>query len=228
MFVYHYRIFDRYEERIISLAVLGDKSKEWRPGSYSHEFGGCRLKFDFPVVKLMDYLDRWDELEQDSSPFSIVVRTHLKGIQTHKQPAERLRWKIRLYKALHEEQYTQQDILNLFRFIDWMLALPEVLDLEFKGVITEYEEEKKMAYVTSIERIGIKKGKLQNLQENIAEILSIRFKDIPEQLVKKIRSITDTAFLSELHRKAVLVESVPVFERIIEKHDEAAQDRLAA
>ncbi|MCP4698149.1 MAG: hypothetical protein GY862_15045 [Gammaproteobacteria bacterium] len=149
MFVCHYRIFDRYKQRIISLAVLGNKNKEWHPSRYSHAFGGCRLKFDFPVVKLMDYLARWDELEQDPSLFSIVVRTHLKEIQTRKQPTERLRWKI-------------------------------------------------------------------------------RFKDIPEQLVKKIRSITDIAFLSELHRKAVLVKSVPVFERIIKKHDKAAKDRQAA
>ncbi|MCP4699280.1 MAG: hypothetical protein GY862_20895, partial [Gammaproteobacteria bacterium] len=178
--------------------------------------------------------------------------THLKGIQTQKQPEERLRWKIRLFKALYKAQYARQDILNLVHFIDWVLALPKTLEQKFEQTITEYEEKKKVAYITSFERIGakrgikkgtkkgikkgtkkgtkkgIKTGMLQKLQENVAEILSIRFKEIPEQLVKKIRSITDMAFLSELHRKAVLVESIPLFERIIEKHDEAAQDRQAA
>ncbi|MCP4697941.1 MAG: hypothetical protein GY862_13975 [Gammaproteobacteria bacterium] len=88
-----------------------------------------------------------------------------------------------------------------------------------------------MAYVTSFERRGMEKGRLQNLQKNVAEILSVRFKEIPEPLVQKIRSIADTVFLSELLRKAILVESIPVFERIIKEHkehDEAAQDRLAA
>ncbi|NJK62106.1 MAG: hypothetical protein HC921_04930, partial [Synechococcaceae cyanobacterium SM2_3_1] len=30
MFVYHYRIFDHYQKRVMSLAVLGDERSSWR------------------------------------------------------------------------------------------------------------------------------------------------------------------------------------------------------
>ncbi|MCP4695433.1 MAG: cytosolic protein, partial [Gammaproteobacteria bacterium] len=70
MFVYHYRIFDRNKQQVISLAVLGDEQKNWRPDRYGYKLGGCKLSFRFPVVKLLDYKDKWDELEKDNSPFS--------------------------------------------------------------------------------------------------------------------------------------------------------------
>ena len=34
MFVYNYRIFDRYEKPVASLAVLADEHKQWKPSSY--------------------------------------------------------------------------------------------------------------------------------------------------------------------------------------------------
>ncbi len=78
-----------------------------------------------------------------------------------------------------------------------------------------------MPYVTSFERTGIKKGLtkgiLQNSRKNVIEILSVRFKKIPKSLIKTIRSISDAALLSKLHKKAILAESVQSIERIIEK-----------
>ncbi len=107
LFVYHYRLFDRYNRQIITLAILGDDQEEWRPDSFSYEQGGCRLSFQFPVIKLLDYRKRWKELEQSRNPFSIIVRTHLKGLETRRSPAKRLQWKIRLYKALHKSNYSR-------------------------------------------------------------------------------------------------------------------------
>ncbi|MCP4702305.1 MAG: cytosolic protein, partial [Gammaproteobacteria bacterium] len=109
MFVYHYRIFDRYKQQVISLAILGDEGKNWRPDRYGYKLGGCKLSFCFPVVKLLDYKDKWDELEKSNSPFSIVVRAHLKGQETRKSPEKRLHWKMRLFKSLHKAQYTQKE-----------------------------------------------------------------------------------------------------------------------
>jgi hypothetical protein len=43
----------------------------------------------------------------------------------------------------------------LYRFIDWVLALPKDLEIDFQEELTRYEKEKDMPYVTSAERIGI-------------------------------------------------------------------------
>ena len=58
---------------------------------------------------------------------------------------------------LYERGYEKQDIIDLYCFIDWLLVLPEDLEEEFIRELCEYEKEKTMQYVSSIERIGFKK-----------------------------------------------------------------------
>jgi hypothetical protein len=55
-------------------------------------------------------------------------------------------------------QVNSTNILNLYRFIDWIMKLPEEVDALFQRDMEKFEEEKKMQYVTNAERIGIKKG----------------------------------------------------------------------
>ncbi len=97
MFIYHYRLYDRYGARVMSLAILGDKKAAWRPQSYHYDQFGCQLTFQFPIIKLLDYQEQWAQLEQSLNPFSHVVRVHLKGLETQKHPQRRLEWKIQLY-----------------------------------------------------------------------------------------------------------------------------------
>jgi hypothetical protein len=82
MFIYHYRLYDRYGPNVVSLAVLGDDRKNWLPKAYSYEKLGCGMSFHFPIVKLLDYQDKWDELDQSNNPFAIVVKAHLKSLET--------------------------------------------------------------------------------------------------------------------------------------------------
>jgi len=53
MFVYHYRIYDRYKRRVASIAILGDERSSFRPNQFGMKSGEVRL-FRFPVVKLLD------------------------------------------------------------------------------------------------------------------------------------------------------------------------------
>jgi predicted transposase YdaD len=158
MFVYFYRLRDRYNRPIASLAILGDERKTWRPQSFQSGLWGCEVTFRFPMIKLMDYEQRWDELEASQNPFAIAVMTHLKTKETRRDAEARKEWKFKLTRRLYEQGYERQDILNLFRFIDWMLELPEGLKQAFQAELEQYEQERQMPYVTSIERMGIEKG----------------------------------------------------------------------
>jgi hypothetical protein len=62
MFVYNYRIYDRYDRPVASLAVLADQHKHWKPISYGFSVLGCKLTLEFPVAKLTDYENKLDEL----------------------------------------------------------------------------------------------------------------------------------------------------------------------
>ena len=111
-------MFDRYGPSVISLAILGDAESDWRPKKYSYGLAGLKdfgMSFRFPIVKLIDYRKKWKTLENSQNPFAIVVRTHLKGLETRRSAKKRFDEKKELFKALHEANYSEQQILDLFR-----------------------------------------------------------------------------------------------------------------
>lgn len=61
MYVYNYRLFDRYDRPVCSLAVLADEQASWLPKQYHYVIWGCDVRLKFPVVKLLEYRDRLEE-----------------------------------------------------------------------------------------------------------------------------------------------------------------------
>jgi Domain of unknown function (DUF4351) len=173
MFVYNLRIFDQFRQVPISLAILCDESQSWRPNAYRADYPDTKLNFEFGVVKLIDYRERIDELESSHNPFATVVMAHLKVIDTKRNAKQRKAWKFRLTRGLYEKGYQRQEILDLYRFIDWVLVLPKVMEREFWGELQGFEEERKVTYVTNAERFGFERGIEQGLQHERSLILRL-------------------------------------------------------
>ena len=167
MFVYSNRLKEIYHLLVASLAILADDNPNWRPSKYSEELWGCRKTFEFPVIKLLDYQNKWNELEKSDNPFAVVVMTHLKMLETKTNKPERLNWKIELTKNLYGRGYAQEQIFALFRFIDWLLILPRDLTMAYNKAISQFKEETKMRYLTTPEQIGRKEGRIEG--ERIGE-----------------------------------------------------------
>jgi hypothetical protein len=176
IFVYYYRLRDKYDLPIVSLAILGDERDSWLPEAFQTELWGCEVSFRFPTIKLLDYAPRWEQLEASLNPFAVAVMAHLKTKETRTDLQLRKEWKFRLTRSLYERGYERQDIINLFRFIDWILELPAELKRAFRDELADYERERQMPYVTSIEQMGIEQGRgaerlsiaLKMLRENIS------------------------------------------------------------
>lgn len=200
MFTYNYRAYDLYKKPVVSLAILGDDSARWRPSSYAWDVWGCRMGLvRFPVVKLWDYNGRWDELEESVNPCATVVMAHLRSRQTRHDPERRLRWKTRLVRRLYELGYQRQEVVDLFRFIDWVMELPEELETRFEENLQRLKSETNMEYISRYERRshergfvegekkglveGEKKGLSQGLRQGEAAVLkrqlTRRFGDLP-------------------------------------------------
>ena len=219
MYVYNYRIFDRYDRSVASLAVLADDMANWRPDRFGYELFGCKVAINFPVAKLVNYVAKWEELEACGNPFAVVVMAHLKTRETRNDNEGRKRWKLHLVRQLYERGYGREDVINLFRFIDWIMRLPDDIEEGFWETISQYEKEKEMRYVTSVERIGIKKGTEQGIQqgiqqgilqtarEDILEILDVRFDIVPQTLVERVNRVDDPTILRILLKKAATAVS---------------------
>jgi hypothetical protein len=211
MFQYNTLLYNHYHRPIVSLAVLSDARPDWRPDNFGYELWGCKIQLDFPAVKLLDYKENWNALEQDDNPFAVVVMAHLQAQATTPASAQRRDAKFRLARRLYERGYTRRRILDLFRFIDWIMTLSPELEAEFQAEITTYEEAHRMQYVTAIERTGIQKGVEQSTREDIVEVLTLRFQDVPADMLAQLDDISDVTQLKELLRWAVVEPSLAMF-----------------
>jgi predicted transposase YdaD len=53
----------------------------------------------------------------------------------------------------------------LFRFIDWVMVLPEEMEQKLRVELYRYEEEKRMPYISSWERFAMEEGRQQGLEQ---------------------------------------------------------------
>ncbi len=210
LFVYHYRIFDRYNHQVVTLAVLADDRPNWRPDRFAYDVWGCRLDFQFPVVKLLDFAGREAVLEASDNPFALVTRAHLATLQTRDDPASRHQEKVRLIRELYERGMSREDVLQLFRIIDWMLDLPQALEQLFKQEAEQIEQEKHMAYVTSVERLAKQEGQAEILIRALERRLKTT---VPEELATRIRRTTDLALIEQWLDLAYAASSLEEFQQ---------------
>ena len=58
---------------------------------------------------------------------------------------------------------------------------------------------------------GRQEGRKEGLRADVLAVLEVRFGSVPESLPAKISKIADLAELEALHRRAVVVDSLPAF-----------------
>jgi hypothetical protein len=193
MYIYNYRIFDRHKQDVISLGIMGDSDASYRPDQYRRKRFGCNLLFTFPIIKLLDYAQDWDKLQQSKNPFAVVVMAHLKAQEVQDVQA-RKQWKLTLIKQLFQSGRDRRDIENLLAFIDWLLDLPEELEQELLNELSKIEEEQQMKYITSWERIGEKRGERRGEKQGktkfFTRLLENRFGTLPEWTRSKCQQAT--------------------------------------
>jgi hypothetical protein len=214
MYLYHSRIFETYRRPVVSLGVLADEQLSWRPNRYERELWGCRSIFEFPIVKLLDY--NVSELASNPNPFAAIVQAHRAAQLMGQNPQRGYENKLALVKSLYQRGLSREDIVELFRLIDWLIALPETQEQRLWEEIESLEREREMPYITSVERFGIEKGRQEGLQEGqrgaIVRILEVRFEAVPVELRERMGRIDDLEVLGMLLVQAVTAQSLEAFE----------------
>ncbi len=215
-----------YKRTVVSLAVLGDERRNWKPNEFGYELWGCEVNFKFPIVKLLDYFQQWSALEASSNPFATVVMAHLKAQETRDNRSSRFEWKLALTRRLYERGYEREDVINLFGFIDWVMSLPEELEQEFWREVRDFEEEQLMPYITSVERIGIQKGIEQSQQqmrqvllESLELGLELKFGSQGLRLLPEISLLEDVEQLRAIQALLKTATTLDELRQIIQRSD---------
>jgi hypothetical protein len=194
MFIYNYRLYDRYRRPIASMAVLADETIGWHPAAFEFAVLGCRHLLAFPTAKLLNYRGQEDTLQADENPFALVTLAHLMTQATRKDMNARFAAKWTLVQLLYRRGWDKQRVIDLFLVLDWMMHLPEQLTRELWHNIDVLEEKEKMRYVSSVEQLGIEKGKLEGKLEGEAmlleRLLNKRFGSVSEETRTRLKTAT--------------------------------------
>jgi hypothetical protein len=215
MFRYFYRIFDKHNKKIVSMAILTGFETSSLENRYELEAYGSHLLFEYPTFRIMDYDS--EELERSDNPIALAVL-----ISQEKERAERrgdkFNTKLRLIRLLYSKGYVKEDIIGLLEFLDWSLQVTEEEEVLIWEEIKKMEDDK-MPYVTSWERIaikeGIKEGALITGREMILELLEERFGSISYDILDIVNKIDDSAKLREYHRYAARCNSINEFKSLL-------------
>jgi len=74
------------------------------------------------------------------------------------------------------------------------MSLPEALEQEFQQQLSQYEEERRMPYITSVERSGIRQGLLKGIELG----LELKFGSEGNSLKPEISRILDVNLLEAI------------------------------
>jgi len=99
-----------------------------------------------------------------------------------------------LVRGLYERGFSILDVQELFRLIDWMMELPLTLDRIFWQEVDKIQEEKRMPFISTPERVGHCKG----LRKGIEFALEMRFGDAGLKLMPEVDEIYESEKLEAI------------------------------
>ena len=106
------------------------------------------------------------------NPAAIVVAAHLAAQETRGDMELRKKFKWQITRRLYQRGWEKKDILELFRIVDWLLVLPDKLELEFDSEMIQFEQESNMPHIMSFERLARDAGREEGRRQGVAIIVT--------------------------------------------------------
>jgi hypothetical protein len=172
-------------------------------------FSKTCLRIDYEVVKLLAYQAKQEDLENSMNPFASVILCQLAALKIKGNPhGQRLRVKFALTRRLYEKGFNKEQIRKLYLFIDYLIHLPKPLEIEYREKVHQLEEATKMAYISTIERMGIEQGMQQGLLKGrqdedrtiLLRLLQRKFGGVPKHYTKQIEKTGAETLLNWIER----------------------------
>ncbi|MFN8576379.1 MAG: Rpn family recombination-promoting nuclease/putative transposase [Candidatus Sericytochromatia bacterium] len=138
MYHYYSRIFDKYDKEIEAIAVYTYKSDLYKYNEYKQELKTTSLIYKYKIYDIA--IQDLKELEKSKNPFSFAIQTLIKAFDYEESDQKNFSFKLELTKLLIESGFSNDEINNLFAFIN------HVFEIKDKNLRNEfYEEAKGMA-----------------------------------------------------------------------------------
>jgi hypothetical protein len=170
----------------ITLVILTDPDPTWHPDVYEVATAGRYVRVEFNVAKLIYYREKMPDLKRSVNPFAFVTEVLLEETRYRRSmDIRKLEYmynlKKRLAWRLFRRGFNGDYIWSLLRFLDWILQLPKELEKRLRENIDQKWGGETMSYITSWERIAEEKGHLEEKQEVLIRLISIKYQITDEE-----------------------------------------------
>ena len=204
MFQMFYRIYDRFDQEVVSLAILTDASESFRPGQFTLGRSGTTNHFQYNTFKLKDYKPH--ELLKGDNPFGFMLMAawyHLFGGKTDQQKLDN---KMTCQRLLFAAGLPKADTRKLMNFIMFYTQFDDktfMRKLEL-NIQEEFQKEGKAMTIEEavnwhLKEEGKAEGRLEGKAEGRLEGKAEGKTEGKEEVVlNAIKKGLDTAFIAEL------------------------------
>ncbi len=130
MFLYFVYIVVKYKTLdISSLVIYTGRSIPKNPDRFKMDNYGTEfmLKFNAYIVKNQEE----DQLLASDNPFALAVLTSLYLIKAGRKSVKKLEYKKKLAEIAVSKNFSKQKFYRLFNFVQYLITLPKVFELEF-------------------------------------------------------------------------------------------------
>jgi hypothetical protein len=218
--LYNAGLLSAFRRRVVTLVILADLRDNWLPQEDSFQFADFSSTLRFSVCKLVHRLET-DWQEGKSLPIQLA-RAQIEALRTARNPERRAEVKWNMVRRLYELGYDADELRLVFRWIDRMMQLRSDLDKLLTVKLAEFEEEKTMPYVTSVERFYIAQGEARGLFAGVTRFLSRLCGPLPDEIQARIRELPH-ASLETLADDAAGMHSIESIETWLQQHSSNAQ-----
>jgi predicted transposase/invertase (TIGR01784 family) len=160
MFIYFYRIRDRYQRKITAWAILTDKNKKFTPTEFRESFLGTSNTYQFNLYKVINQDEK--ALMAMDNPFSIVVLTVLLALKkSNKQEVELIDLKMDLVRHLITKSISKQKIRALMNFLQHYVRFNNENTLIFEQKLEQFTGK---TYPMGIEQLLLQRAEIKGEQ----------------------------------------------------------------
>ena len=210
MFIYFYRVFDRYRLPVTALAVFTDDRPGFKPAAYDYQCFGTTLHYSYNIYKILAQDEQ--ALKESENPFALAVLAGLYLLQSGKNEEQRYAYKKTLAQLLFQKRITPQKKRHLLVFLDGLLRIGRQMETRFRQDIEEMAKGDRTnmpipAHLTNYGQVmyeeglekGLEKGLQEGLEKGLQEGLEKGLQKSQQEIARKmLQKGLDIALIAEV------------------------------
>ena len=196
MYIYNYRLRDKFNRKITAWAILADRNKKFLPRHFKESYLGTTLTYEFNMLKIINQDE--EALRKMDNPFAIVILTVLLALKkTKTNELELIDLKMDLVKELMKRNIEKKKIRALMNFLQYYVRFNTENTLIFEEKLEQFTGKK---YPMGIEQLLLQRAETQGDEKKTKKVIrNARLKglsieviaDIVTLPVDKVRAILD-------------------------------------